>query len=42
MVVIPEDLKYQRPQIPANNYIDTHVHNKLHKLRMSPSETMQR
>ena len=38
MVVIPEDLKYQRPQIPANNYIDTHVHNKLHKLRMSPSE----
>jgi hypothetical protein len=38
MVVIPEDLKYQRPQLPANNYVDTHVHNKLHKLRMTPSE----
>jgi hypothetical protein len=22
MVVIPEDLKYQRPQLPANNYVD--------------------
>ena len=38
MVVIPEDLKYQRPQLPANNYVDSHVHNKLHKLRMTPSE----
>ncbi len=38
MVVIPEDLKYERPQLPANNYVDTHVHNKLHKLRMTPSE----
>ena len=38
MVVIPEDLKYQRPQLPANNYVDNHVHNKLHKLRMTPSE----
>ena len=38
MVVIPEDLQYQRPQLPANNYVDTLVHNKLHKLRMTPSE----
>ena len=38
MVVIPEDLKYQRPDSPANNYVDTHVHNKLHKLRMTPSK----
>ncbi len=38
MVVIPEDLKYHRPVLPANNYVDTHVHNKLHKLRMTPSE----
>ena len=37
MVVIPEDLEYQRPKLPANNYVDTHVHNKLHKLRMTPS-----
>lgn len=38
VVVIPEDLKYDRPTLPANNYVDTHVHNKLHKLRMTPSE----
>jgi hypothetical protein len=37
-VVIPEDLKYTRPNLPTNNYVDTHVHNKLHKLRMTPSE----
>ena len=38
IVVIPEDLQYERPELPANNYVDTHVHNKLHKLRMTPSE----
>ena len=38
MVVIPEDLEYQRPKLPANNYVDTHVHNKLHKLWMTPSD----
>jgi hypothetical protein len=38
MVVIPEDLEYNRPKLPENNYVDTLVHNKLHKLRMKPSE----
>ena len=38
VVVIPEDLKYQRPNLPVNNYIDELVHDKLHKLRMTPSE----
>ncbi len=38
VVVIPEDLKYQRPALPENNYIDSLVHNKLHKLRMTPSQ----
>ena len=38
VVVIPEDLDYQRPKLPTNNYIDTLVQNKLHKLRMTPSE----
>ena len=33
MVVIPGRPKYERPKLPANNYVDTHVHNKLHKLR---------
>jgi hypothetical protein len=38
VVVIPEDLKYQRPKLPENNYVDKLVHDKLHKLRMTPSE----
>ena len=38
VVVIPEDLKYQRPNLPVNNYIDELVQDKLHKLRMTPSE----
>ena len=37
VVVIPEDLKYERPTLPSNNYIDNLVHDKLHKLRMTPS-----
>ena len=36
-VVIPEDLKYRDPN-SENNYVDTLVHDKLHKLRMTPSE----
>ena len=36
-VVIPENLKYERPKLVENNYVDTHVHNKLHKLRIFPS-----
>ena len=38
VVVIPEDLKYERPRLPENNYVDSLVHDKLHKLRMTPSE----
>jgi len=38
VVVIPEDLKYERPATPANNYVDSLVHDKLHKLRITPSE----
>ena len=38
VVVIPEDLKYERPTLPSNNYIDNLVHDKLHKLRMTPSD----
>ena len=36
-VVIPKNLKYQRPQLPANNYVDSLVHEKLHKLRITQS-----
>tara|TARA_R110002096_G_scaffold16106_34_gene55259 strand:- start:17101 stop:19917 length:2817 start_codon:yes stop_codon:yes gene_type:complete len=38
VIVIPEGLEYKRPTIPSNNYIDELVHEKLHKLRMVPSE----
>ena len=37
-IVIPEKLKYTKPVVIANNYIDNHVYNKLHKLRIIPSE----
>ncbi len=37
-IVIPSGLKYTRPQLPEFNYIDKHVHEKLHKLRIIPSE----
>ena len=37
-IVIPDNLKYTRPQLPENNYVDKHVHEKLHKLRIVPSE----
>ncbi|MEJ6727718.1 MAG: PSD1 and planctomycete cytochrome C domain-containing protein [Akkermansiaceae bacterium] len=37
-IVIPDGLKYERPQIAALNYIDTHVHEKLNKLRVIPSD----
>ncbi len=36
-IVIPEGLKYTRPNMPENNYIDGLVHDKLHKLRIVPS-----
>ena len=38
VIVIPKGLKYEFPAITANNYIDTLVHEKLKKLRLSPSE----
>lgn len=37
-IVIPEDLEYTRPKMQENNYIDTLVHDKLHKLRILPSD----
>jgi len=37
IIVIPDGLKYERPKTPENNYIDTLVHEKLHKLRITPS-----
>ncbi len=38
VIVIPEGLEYTRPKLPETNYIDQLVHDKLHKLRMVPSE----
>lgn len=37
-IVIPDNLDYTRPQLPEYNYIDQYVHEKLHKLRIIPSE----
>ncbi len=37
VIVIPENLQYTRPTMPEANYIDTLVHEKLHKLRIVPS-----
>ena len=36
-IVIPEHSNYQKPTLAAHNYIDEHVHAKLHKLRIIPS-----
>ncbi|MEO0416303.1 MAG: DUF1549 domain-containing protein, partial [Verrucomicrobiota bacterium] len=36
-IVIPEGLEYTKPTMPEANYIDTLVHSKLHKLRITPS-----
>jgi hypothetical protein len=36
-IVIPDDLKYEKPDLPANNYIDELVLDKLHRLRIVPS-----
>ncbi|TAE73544.1 MAG: DUF1549 domain-containing protein [Verrucomicrobia bacterium] len=36
-IVIPKQLDYTRPQLPEFNYIDRHVHEKLHKLRIIPA-----
>ena len=37
VIVIPDKLQYTRSVIPAHNYIDELVHEKLHKLRIQPS-----
>ncbi|MEZ6061764.1 MAG: DUF1549 domain-containing protein [Planctomycetaceae bacterium] len=37
-IVLPKGLQYEDPQTPEFNYIDTLVHNKLRKLRITPSE----
>jgi mono/diheme cytochrome c family protein len=38
VLVIPDKLQYTRPVLAEANYIDTHVNEKLHKLRIIPSE----
>jgi hypothetical protein len=37
-VVLPKGLKFDFPNVPENNYIDTLIHAKLKKLRIAPSE----
>ena len=38
VIVIPENLQYERPQLSTNNFIDQLVYDKLHKLRIYPSD----
>jgi hypothetical protein len=38
VIALPKDLEFQWQEIPENNYIDTHINNKLKKLRIQPSE----
>jgi hypothetical protein len=37
VIVIPKGLKYEWPDVPENNYVDTLVFNKHKKLRLVPS-----
>ncbi len=37
-IVVPAELDYQRPEFRPFNYVDEHVAEKLHKLRIVPSE----
>ena len=37
MIVVPKNLPFTWPAVPENNYIDTLVHAKLKKLRMTPA-----
>ena len=37
-IIIPAQTSYSKPDLPVANYIDTHVYNKLHKLRIIPSD----
>ena len=36
--MIPDNLVYEKPELPVHNYVDTHIYAKLHKLRILPSE----
>jgi len=36
-IVVPADLEYEREPFEAFNYVDEHVSEKLHKLRITPS-----
>jgi hypothetical protein len=38
VIVIPKELKYEWPQVAAQNWVDDLVHGKLQSLRMLPSE----
>ncbi|MFZ4594646.1 MAG: DUF1549 domain-containing protein, partial [Verrucomicrobiaceae bacterium] len=38
ILVIPENLKYERPKLAEVNYVDTLVNEKMHKLRILPSD----
>ena len=37
-IVVPGNIAYEKPLLDESNYIDTHVHSKLHKLRIYPSD----
>ena len=37
-IVLPKDLKFEWPNVPENNYVDTLINTKLKKLRIVPSE----
>ena len=37
VLTIPTDTNFEWPKIPENNYVDTLVHNKLKKIRITPS-----
>ncbi len=37
-IVLPKNLEFSWNELPENNYIDTHMHNKFKNLRIIPSE----
>ncbi|MEP4076583.1 PSD1 and planctomycete cytochrome C domain-containing protein [Haloferula sp.] len=37
-IIVPDDLPYTKPELPEFNELDKHVHAKLDKLRIIPSE----
>lgn len=37
-IVLQKDLEFQWQQTPASNYVDEHIHAKLQKLRIQPSD----